>query len=178
MASKAPAVGAGAGVAASPKDNELTDRQTLEKTMNEMKLSDDIKKSMQAKLTEMEKAPAKKKMSLADFEDVAIIGRGAFAEVKVVRKKDDKKIYAMKIMSKKEMLRKKQVSPWYWESGRGPCLFKSVPFLLRAVREAYFCVRGLFNAPLLCGTKISCPNRSNTSAPSVTCWRSWTARGS
>lgn len=50
-----------------------------------------------------------KKLTPFDFEDVAIIGRGAFAEVRVVKKVDTGKIYAMKIMSKAEMVKKKQV---------------------------------------------------------------------
>ena len=49
-------------------------------------------------------------MCADDFEDVKIIGRGAFAEVKVVRKKDDGQIFAMKVMKKVEMLKKNQVS--------------------------------------------------------------------
>jgi serine/threonine kinase 38 len=52
----------------------------------------------------------RKKMCADDFEDVKIIGRGAFAEVKVVRKKDDGQIFAMKVMKKVEMLKKNQVS--------------------------------------------------------------------
>jgi serine/threonine protein kinase len=42
-------------------------------------------------------------------QTLTIIGRGAFGEVRVCRKKDDKKIYAMKIMKKSEMLKKNQV---------------------------------------------------------------------
>jgi serine/threonine kinase 38 len=78
--------------------------------MEQMKLSDTVKKTMREKLDAADKeAKPKKKMTAAEFEDVAIIGRGAFAEVKVVRKRDDGKVYAMKVMNKKEMLRKKQV---------------------------------------------------------------------
>jgi len=54
--------------------------------------------------------PSTRKMHAGDFEDVRIIGRGAFAEVKVVRKKDDGSIYAMKVMKKREMVKKNQVS--------------------------------------------------------------------
>ena len=43
------------------------------------------------------------------IQTLTIIGRGAFGEVRVCRKKDDKKIYAMKIMKKSEMLKKNQV---------------------------------------------------------------------
>jgi serine/threonine kinase 38 len=50
-----------------------------------------------------------KKLSVVDFESIKLIGRGAFGEVHVVRKKDSKKIYAMKTMRKGEMVKKKQV---------------------------------------------------------------------
>jgi len=59
---------------------------------------------------EKTKAPLKKKMNKDDFTRVAIIGRGAFGEVRLVRLKDNsKKIYAMKIMLKSEMIKKNQV---------------------------------------------------------------------
>lgn len=63
---------------------------------------------LQAQEDEFLKA-RRKKMSVNDFETLTIIGRGAFGEVRVCRKKDDKKIYAMKIMKKSEMLKKNQV---------------------------------------------------------------------
>lgn len=94
---------------------EKSRREQLEKTMEAMNLSADVKKQMQAKLQAQEDelakkgAAAKKKMSVNDFETLTIIGRGAFGEVRVCRKKDDKKIYAMKIMKKSEMLKKNQV---------------------------------------------------------------------
>ena len=48
------------------------------------------------------------KLGVKDFETVAIIGRGAFGEVRVVRKRDTKEIFAMKIMKKSEMIKKGQ----------------------------------------------------------------------
>lgn len=50
-----------------------------------------------------------KKMSVNDFETLQIIGRGAFGEVRVCKKKDTGNIYAMKIMKKIEMLKRNQV---------------------------------------------------------------------
>ena len=70
-----------------------------------------LQKQMQARLQAQEDEFLKarrKKMSVNDFETLTIIGRGAFGEVRVCRKKDDKKIYAMKIMKKSEMLKKNQ----------------------------------------------------------------------
>jgi len=85
-------------------------REELEKTMATMNLSNDVRKKMQAKLVEQEAAFARnKKMSIHDFETLTIIGRGAFGEVRVCRKKDTKQVFAMKIMKKSEMLKKNQV---------------------------------------------------------------------
>jgi len=51
-----------------------------------------------------QKRKAKKKVNVEDFRTVKVIGRGAFGEVRVVLKKDDDKVYAMKTMRKKEMI--------------------------------------------------------------------------
>jgi len=45
-----------------------------------------------------------------DFEKIKVIGRGAFGEVRVCRKKDINDIYAMKVMKKSEMVKKNQVA--------------------------------------------------------------------
>lgn len=50
----------------------------------------------------------KSRLSLADFEIVRIIGKGAFGEVMLVRKRDTKEVLAMKKLIKSEMLKKKQ----------------------------------------------------------------------
>lgn len=39
-------------------------------------------------------------ISSKDFEKIKVIGRGAFAKVYLVRKKDTKSYYAMKILKK------------------------------------------------------------------------------
>eukprot|EP00043_Microstomoeca_roanoka_P006196 m.60931 g.60931 ORF g.60931 m.60931 type:complete len:1735 (-) comp13314_c0_seq1:84-5288(-) len=46
----------------------------------------------------------------SDFDTLKIIGRGAFGEVHVVRHKVSKKIYAMKILNKWEMLKRKETA--------------------------------------------------------------------
>ncbi|TIA68320.1 hypothetical protein E3P91_04118 [Wallemia ichthyophaga] len=45
-----------------------------------------------------------------DFEFLRLIGRGTFGRVFQVRKKDTKRIYAMKVLSKKEIIAKKEVA--------------------------------------------------------------------
>jgi serine/threonine protein kinase SCH9 len=45
-----------------------------------------------------------------DFEVLKLIGRGTFGRVFQVRKKDTKRIYAMKVLSKREIIAKKEVA--------------------------------------------------------------------
>ena len=51
----------------------------------------------------------RKKMTVYDFESIAIIGKGAFGEVRVVRNKLTSEVLAMKKMIKSEMINKNQV---------------------------------------------------------------------
>ncbi|BEJ10715.1 hypothetical protein CspHIS471_0101370 [Cutaneotrichosporon sp. HIS471] len=46
----------------------------------------------------------------SDFEFLKLIGRGTFGRVFQVRKRDTKRIYAMKVLSKKEIVAKKEVA--------------------------------------------------------------------
>jgi len=94
-------------------DERKERRVALEQQMEQMKLSSDVRKKMISKMEEEEikRTPEiKKKIKLDDFDMVAIIGRGAFGEVRVVRKKDTGQVYAMKVMKKTEMLKKNQVA--------------------------------------------------------------------
>lgn len=52
---------------------------------------------------------SRKKMSIKDFESVAIIGRGAFGEVRVCKEKMSGQIVAIKKMRKEDMYQKNQV---------------------------------------------------------------------
>lgn len=49
-----------------------------------------------------------------DFKEIKVIGRGAFGEVKLVRHKETKKVYAMKLLSKFEMIKRSE-SAFFWE---------------------------------------------------------------
>jgi len=51
----------------------------------------------------------KSRISLSDFEILKVIGRGAFGEVMLARKKDSKEVLALKKLIKKEMMKKKQI---------------------------------------------------------------------
>lgn len=88
-------------------------RAELKLKMEEMKLTEDVRAEMTKQLEIQEAEFAKqrrKKMTLADFDCLSIIGRGAFGEVRVCRHKGTKAVFAMKLMKKSEMLRKNQVA--------------------------------------------------------------------
>lgn len=50
------------------------------------------------------------RLSVHDFESLKLIGKGAFAQVRLVQKKDTGHVFAMKILRKKEMLDRDQVA--------------------------------------------------------------------
>ncbi|XP_051553979.1 rho-associated protein kinase 1-like isoform X1 [Myxocyprinus asiaticus] len=54
------------------------------------------------------------RMKAVDYEVVKVIGRGAFGEVQLVRHKATRKVYAMKLLSKFEMI-KRSDSAFFWE---------------------------------------------------------------
>jgi len=54
------------------------------------------------------------RMKPDDFLMIKVIGRGAFGEVQLVRNKSTKKVFAMKLLSKFEMI-KRSDSAFYWE---------------------------------------------------------------
>lgn len=53
---------------------------------------------------------AVRRLTAKDFEFMKLIGRGTFGRVFQVRKKDTKRIYAMKVLSKREIALKKEVT--------------------------------------------------------------------
>jgi serine/threonine protein kinase len=48
-------------------------------------------------------------VSLEDFSLIRVIGKGSFGKVTLVRKKDNSKVFAMKILSKSYIVKRKQV---------------------------------------------------------------------
>lgn len=48
--------------------------------------------------------PEKKEICIEDFDQLKILGQGAFGKVVLAQKKDNKKIYAIKILKKREIL--------------------------------------------------------------------------
>ncbi|KAF8665581.1 hypothetical protein AX16_000039 [Volvariella volvacea WC 439] len=57
-----------------------------------------------------EQYKTKRALTPRDFEFLKLIGRGTFGKVFQVRKKDTRRIYAMKVLSKKEIVAKKEVA--------------------------------------------------------------------
>lgn len=49
------------------------------------------------------------RVNVNDFELVRVIGKGSFGKVTLVRKKDDRQLYAMKVLSKPNIVKRKQV---------------------------------------------------------------------
>ena len=52
---------------------------------------------------------SKARVGIDDFELVRVIGKGSFGKVTLVRKKMDQKLYAMKVLSKSNIIKRKQV---------------------------------------------------------------------
>ncbi|GAA5894298.1 uncharacterized protein JCM6883_003778 [Sporobolomyces salmoneus] len=57
-----------------------------------------------------EKYDVKRGLSVNDFDFLRMIGKGTFGRVFQVRKKDTKRIYAMKVLSKREIVAKKEIA--------------------------------------------------------------------
>lgn len=57
-----------------------------------------------------EQYKVKRALTPRDFEFLKLIGRGTFGKVFQVRKKDTKRIYAMKVLSKREIVAKKEIA--------------------------------------------------------------------
>eukprot|EP01126_Amoeba_proteus_P019658 TRINITY_DN2018_c0_g1_i15.p1 TRINITY_DN2018_c0_g1~~TRINITY_DN2018_c0_g1_i15.p1 ORF type:complete len:409 (-),score=92.35 TRINITY_DN2018_c0_g1_i15:735-1961(-) len=52
----------------------------------------------------------RKKLSITDYANVKLIGRGAFGEVRVVRSKENNEVFAMKMMNKDFVIKKNQLA--------------------------------------------------------------------
>ena len=84
----------------------------LEAKLAEEGLTDAQREELVKAHREMERQvmrTARKRVSAADFESLAVIGRGAFGEVRLVREKSTKRVFAMKSMIKEAMIMKNQV---------------------------------------------------------------------
>lgn len=57
----------------------------------------------------MSATPSEASVGLEDFTLIRVLGKGSFGKVTLVRKKDNSKIFAMKILSKTNIVKRKQV---------------------------------------------------------------------
>ncbi|XP_053314729.1 rho-associated protein kinase 2 isoform X2 [Spea bombifrons] len=71
----------------------------------------------------------KLQMKAEDYDVVKVIGRGAFGEVQLVRHKTTQKVYAMKLLSKFEMI-KRSDSAFFWEE-RDIMAFANSPWVVQ-----------------------------------------------
>ncbi|TMW61988.1 hypothetical protein Poli38472_009481 [Pythium oligandrum] len=87
-------------------------RHTLEQQMDAMRLTERKKEQYRQELRSQELQSMRhqrKRLSVNDFLPLAVIGRGAFGEVRLVRKKDTAEVFALKSMLKSAMVMKNQV---------------------------------------------------------------------
>jgi protein-serine/threonine kinase len=94
----------------------LTERQTrhsrLEQRMNELQYTEAKREKLRKKLAIKENEFCRMRrirLTQRAFESVAIIGRGAFGEVRLVRMRGTKDLFAMKKLKKSEMIKKDQI---------------------------------------------------------------------
>ena len=101
--------------AAMKRDREELEerRKRLEEHMASLNLTEDQKQHMRLEFKKSETnalRAARRRMSTEDFVMLRIIGKGAFGQVRLVKKKDTGEVYAMKTMVKDAMVLKNQVS--------------------------------------------------------------------
>uniref|UniRef100_A0AAV2KE76 non-specific serine/threonine protein kinase n=1 Tax=Knipowitschia caucasica TaxID=637954 RepID=A0AAV2KE76_KNICA len=89
-------------------------------------------KNIEAFLNRYDKAVSQLRelhVKLEDFEKIKLIGRGAYGEVQLVRHKASQKVYAMKQLSKFEMI-KRSDSAFFWEE-RHIMAFSNSPWIVQ-----------------------------------------------
>ncbi|KAA6369548.1 MAG: putative Serine/threonine-protein kinase CBK1 [Streblomastix strix] len=87
-------------------------RRVLQEKLSEAGLTPEQQRNYMEELGRQESQALRQRrqqLKLNDFEMLTVIGRGAFGEVRVVRKKDTGEIYAMKKLKKSEMVKMGQV---------------------------------------------------------------------
>eukprot|EP00937_MAST-01D_sp_MAST-1D-sp2_P000099 g99.t1 len=94
------------------REESRSRRDELEAKMDEMQLDDTARTKWRQELRSQElnnMRMQRKRLTTADFESLCTIGKGAFGEVRLVRKNDGGDTYAMKSMVKHAMVVKNQV---------------------------------------------------------------------
>ncbi|KAJ8763289.1 hypothetical protein K2173_026190 [Erythroxylum novogranatense] len=92
--------------------DRLERRRTLQRKAQEARISDEEQEEMlrnlERKETEFMRLQ-RRKVGIDDFEQLTVIGKGAFGEVRLCRAKSTGEIFAMKKLKKSEMLSRGQV---------------------------------------------------------------------
>jgi len=86
-------------------------KERLEQQLAQSTLNDDQRESMRLRLLQKESDYTRlrrKKVTTESFDDIKIIGRGAFGLVKLIVEKESNQLYAMKVIRKSEVIKKKQ----------------------------------------------------------------------
>lgn len=94
-------------------------KQDFEKQLASLSISDEEKRKRRKQFQRSELISLRahlKRFTTSDFESLAVIGKGAFGEVRLVRQKKTGSILAMKSMIKDAMVRKKQT--WHVRTER------------------------------------------------------------
>ena len=81
-------------------------RAVLEESMAELQLGETEKQRLRSELARQKR----RKMTTNDFIPLTIVGKGAFGQVRLVKKRDTGEIFALKTMIKEAMVLKNQVS--------------------------------------------------------------------
>uniref|UniRef100_A0AAV1UVF8 non-specific serine/threonine protein kinase n=1 Tax=Peronospora matthiolae TaxID=2874970 RepID=A0AAV1UVF8_9STRA len=87
-------------------------RNVLEQQMEALRLTERKKEQYRHELRSQELQSMRhqrKRLAVGDFQPLAVIGRGAFGEVRLVRKRDSSEIFALKSLEKSAMVLKNQV---------------------------------------------------------------------
>lgn len=95
------------------EEEKRLDWEEINKKMGELGLSEHEQRMIKDDILQQESQRLRqhrKQVTVFDFEPISIIGRGAFGEVRLVRSKETGQMFALKKVSKNEMVRKNQVS--------------------------------------------------------------------
>jgi serine/threonine protein kinase len=87
-------------------------RESVEDALSKLEIDEEQKDRIREQYLKAEAAGMRedrRRLTTADFDPLILIGRGAFGEVRLVRKKDSSEIFAMKSMIKEAMVMKNQV---------------------------------------------------------------------
>lgn len=103
--------------------------RTCKSSSNIMILNQNVDKSPSIRSPYSNKKSKAPKVKFSSFDILRLLGSGTFGKVFLVRKKDDKKVFAMKVLKKKDLILKKHLKYAVTESN----ILKKCnhPFILR-----------------------------------------------